>query len=43
MRFFPNVFVALERGFRVADILLVGGCSRCLISWRFAVTWRELA
>jgi hypothetical protein len=32
MRFFPNVFIILERGFRAADTLLVGSYSRCLVS-----------
>jgi hypothetical protein len=43
MRFFPKVFVTLERGFRAADTLLEGGCGRYLVGWRFAITWRELA
>ena len=43
MRFLPNVFVALERGIRAADTLFEGGCSRCLVGWRFVVTWRKLA
>jgi hypothetical protein len=38
MRFFPNVFVTLERGFRAADTLLEGGYGRYLVGWRFAVT-----
>jgi hypothetical protein len=32
MRFFPNVFIILERGFRVADTLVVGSYSRYLVN-----------
>lgn len=42
VRFFPNMFVALESGFLPADTLFEGGCGSVIERWRFVVTRREV-
>jgi hypothetical protein len=37
VRFFPNVFAALESGFLPADTLFEGGCGGCVEGLRFVV------
>ena len=38
VRFFPNVFAALESGFLLADTLFKGSCSSWVEGGRFVVT-----
>jgi hypothetical protein len=42
VRFFPNVFIALDSGFLPADTLFEGGCGGVVGRWRFVVTQREV-